>query len=956
MTMLCATNVYAKTYMGKITLEIGDTYLASAVPTSGYTASGSFSKSGTCFAITANGSYYCTIKANYAGKGTLSYWGSVAPANSWTTDIYDMYWDVEVKAAPVKVTSISLSSSSISLVEGEAMQLTATVLPSSATNKTVTWSSSASDVVTVNADGMLTAKAKGTATVTCSASDGSGVTATCEVTVADKIPVTNITLSDTSLGLDKAYSRTIYATLMPANNTCTSVKWTSSNTDVATVFGYTNKEADGRFKAIINPKTLGTTTITCIADDGSGMQAECTVNVYEHGDNSYFSAKTTEGVEIHYHVIEAASGTCEVVYDYNYRNVSGTVTIPNEVDGFTVSNIRGAAFSNCPNITKVNLPSSIEELGTGAFYGCTSLASIALDNVKRLGGQAFLYCPSLSKVTGINNLEYIGRYAFSGTPWYDKLPDGLLYLGKVFYKYKGTMPANTEIAVKEGIVSISPDAIEQWGLTSISLPKSLANLDYSSIQSGHLKRITVDAENETYDSRENCNAIIEKNSNTLIVGCQTSTIPNSVDSIADEAFNGRGLTAIKIGSGVSKIGIEAFRGTNLRSITVAEDNPYFDSRDSCNAIIETVTNRLVVGCATTAIPHSIKSIGSYAFSYASGLESVGVHDEVETIEDHAFASLNSLKSVSVGRGLKDIGEQAFYGCNNLISVHSLMETPINIDKKVFESDYYQKEDSIYNKAKLYVPKGTLITYMTTEGWANFKNIIEIDDDALVEGEIFTDETTEGVELKYQVTDAIVKTCELIASPDSINGIVTIPEQPKGYIVVGIGKQVFFNPSDKNRQITYVSIPATVKSIGNSAFAYCRELVEINLPEELESIGMSAFSQCEKLEQVNLPSKMKFIDRWAFYRCSAIEKLVIPASVDSIGQTAFYSCNSLKTIQCLWPKPIKINTDVFESGISNAPDTIYYNAKLYVPVGRKATYQQADVWKKFINIRVFTGMT
>lgn len=91
--------ISAKLYMGKLTLQVGETREVEAVPpTSAYTASGSFSKTGTCIAITANGSYTCKIRANYVGKGTLSYWGAVARSNSWTTETYDMYWDVEVKA------------------------------------------------------------------------------------------------------------------------------------------------------------------------------------------------------------------------------------------------------------------------------------------------------------------------------------------------------------------------------------------------------------------------------------------------------------------------------------------------------------------------------------------------------------------------------------------------------------------------------------------------------------------------------------------------------------------------------------------------------------------------------------------------------------------------------------------------------------------------------------------
>ena len=98
MTTLHTTNASASVYRGKIELQVGETYEVSAVPTSGYTASGSFSKSGTCFNITANGSYYCMIEGNSAGKGTLSYRGTAARSGSWSTESYDYYWDIEVKS------------------------------------------------------------------------------------------------------------------------------------------------------------------------------------------------------------------------------------------------------------------------------------------------------------------------------------------------------------------------------------------------------------------------------------------------------------------------------------------------------------------------------------------------------------------------------------------------------------------------------------------------------------------------------------------------------------------------------------------------------------------------------------------------------------------------------------------------------------------------------------------
>jgi len=948
MAMASSVTVSAKLYMGKITLTVGEATSVSAVPaTSGYTASGSFSKTGTSFTITANGSYYCTIRANYVGTGTLSYWGSVARSGSWTTDIYDMYWDVEVKASPTPISSITINETPVTLAVGDTKQLSVTVSPTTATDKSVSWSSSAPDVVSVSDAGLLTANANGTATITCTAKDGSGVSATCEVNVVDKVPVTEIVLDTPENNLGIGDKRSIYYTIIPDNATNKEVTWESSDPDVVAIVGNSFvRDADGTIiqeGKTLQGKAIGSATISCTATDGSGVKATWTVNVYRHGDKSSFKAKTAEGIEMSFYVEDGSSGECMVNQWCIDRETTGTITIPSEVDGLKVTGIKDDAFYNCKNITKVDIPSSVkviggcafifcsslsdvslggtEEIGRQAFYNCTALTSIKLNGVKRLGNSVFYGCTSLSSVTGVAQLEYIGYYAFGHyqsdfAPWYSKLPDGLIYLGKVLYKYKGTMPANTVLVVKEGILSISPFAIDQSGLISISIPKSLTYMDYSSFEGSNLKKITVDASNETYDSREDCNAVIETATNTLLIGCKGSTVPNSIDSIADNAFYYRGsLDSIRIGSGVQKIGTKAFYGSNLSSISVAEDNPYFDSRENCNAVIETVTNRIVLGSKATIIPTSVKSIGSNAFSYADGLESISIHDGVESIEALAFYGLFSLKYLTLGRGLKAIGEQAFYNCSNLKSIHSLADAPVEFSKDVFRINWYQKEDSIYNTAKLYVPIGAQMAYLTTEGWVYFKNVAEIDDNTLVDGEVFADETVEGIELKYQVTDAIAKTCELKSSPETITGFVTIPEKPKGYTVTAIGQDVF-----GKRSITGVSIPSSVKSIGNSAFYYCG-LSEIKLPEALDSIASwafygnssletvmigkglrkimsSAFGYCQKLKSITVASANPYFD--SRDNCNAIietstNKLllgcpttVIPASVKTIGENAFYN--------------------------------------------------------------------
>ena len=174
----------------------------------------------------------------------------------------------------VPVSTITLSASSLSLFVNKTSRLTATVSPTTATDKSVTWSSSNSSVATVSADGVVKAVGEGKATITATAKDGSGVKATCEVTVT--VPVSSITLSSNSLSLDVGKTSQLTATVSPTTATDKSVTWSSSNSNIATV------SADGVVKAI----SQGTVTITAMANDGSGVKASCEVTVVSRTYNN----------------------------------------------------------------------------------------------------------------------------------------------------------------------------------------------------------------------------------------------------------------------------------------------------------------------------------------------------------------------------------------------------------------------------------------------------------------------------------------------------------------------------------------------------------------------------------------------------------------------------------------------------------------------------------------------
>ena len=153
------------------------------------------------------------------------------------------------------------------MYKGRAHQLTATVSPDDATSTEVTWKSSNTNVATVSAAGKVVAKGKGTATITCTAKDGSGITATCKVTV--KIPVSSVKLNRSTASIYKGKKLTLKATVGPSNANNKAVTWKSSNTKVAVVSA----------KGVITARGKGAATITCTAKDGSGKKATCKVTV-----------------------------------------------------------------------------------------------------------------------------------------------------------------------------------------------------------------------------------------------------------------------------------------------------------------------------------------------------------------------------------------------------------------------------------------------------------------------------------------------------------------------------------------------------------------------------------------------------------------------------------------------------------------------------------------------------
>jgi len=150
-----------------------------------------------------------------------------------------------------------------------------------------------------------------------------------------------------------------------------------------------------------------------------------------------------------------------------------SVTIPN-----SVTSIGYQMFYGCSGLTSVTIPNSVTSIGYQAFYDCSGLTSIEIPNtVISIDNQAFSGCSGLTSIEIPNSVTSIGREAFSGTAWYNNQPYGLVYAGKVAYKYKGTMPEGKEIVLEEGTLGIADYAFDGCsGLTSIEIPNSVTSI------------------------------------------------------------------------------------------------------------------------------------------------------------------------------------------------------------------------------------------------------------------------------------------------------------------------------------------------------------------------------------------------------------------------------------------------------------------------------------------------
>ena len=613
---------------------------------------------------------------------------------------------------------------------------------------------------------------------------------------------------------------------------------------------------------------------------------------------------------------DEGNGTpCGMVVSHEFSDDGiGCITFSNPV-----TSIGGESFYHCEDLTSIILPEGLTSIGYGAFHYCENLTSIILpEGLTSIGYETFSECRSLTSITLPEGLTSIGEEAFQGCDNLvycnilssqienvgDNAIPGDTYLivpadrkddyqdlfwnnrvfcndrtiayttrnGKPLDIYRAEFPGefdnvncdNYGLILFDDPVTTIGGFFNQEELTSITIPSSVTSIEAVAFTlCKNLTSVTIPSSVTSIGS-------------IAFSGCDnltSITLHEGLTSIEEHAFSCQRLTCITIPASVTSIGNNLFYGCdNLVSIVVSDGNPKYDSRNNCNAIIETSTNKLISGCRNTTIPEDVTSIGESAFNWCRNLTSITIPEGVTSIEASAFSGCGSLTSITIPASVTSMGEKAFGGCNSIKDIYVNWDTPISIADNVFP-------DVIYSNATLHVKDDNFDLYRKTAGWSKFKSIEDKSD--------FCFYYTSSAKLtKYD--EGQDTPCGTVVSHEFSDGkgCITFAEP-----VTSIGENAFFWCIS----LTSITIPSTVTSIGSYAFYWCENLTGITLPEGLTSIGDHAFAGSSSQTSITLPSTVTSIGDGAFYFCGSLTSITIPASVTNFGERVFSTCNNLQSV-------------------------------------------------------------
>ena len=449
----------------------------------------------------------------------------------------------------------------------------------------------------------------------------------------------------------------------------------------------------------------------------------------------------------------------------------------------------------------------------------------------------------------------------------------------------------TNNGTEYSVTTIGESAFKGSAVTSVSMPEGITIIGF-----------------EAFSGCQNLESVALPESLTTLGirtfgGCQslkTIKIPSGVRAIPSSCFNGcSSLESVTIPEGVTSIEGSAFWSCNLNALTLPESLETIGSYAFCNNCVLKSVN----------IPAKVKTIESDAF-YNCGLTELVIPEEVQTIDNYAFCN-NPLKKLTLPSTITSIGSGAFLNNYSLQSITCNATTPPSLGENAFNHNI---------STTVKVPLSSIAAYRQAEGWKNFTNYYG--------GEVIAD----GITYRIDENDAMVAAAEATLTEANIPSSVEF--EGNQYPVIKINDEVFSG----NTNLTSVTLPESLTTLGDRAFYTCKSLKTIKIPSGVTAIPDYCFNHCLSLESVTIPEGVTTIGDGAFFGCN-LKELTLPSTVTMIEIGAFLSNNRCQSITCNATTPPNLGENVFGY---NASTTVK------VPLQSIAAYRQAVGWKNFAN--------
>ena len=612
-------------------------------------------------------------------------------------------------------------------------------------------------------------------------------------------------------------------------------------------------------------------------------------------------------------------GNYAFYYNYGFNNL----VIPQGVE-----TIGDYAFRNCSGLKRVELGSTIKSIGEFAFYNLNNLKTVVSRIQTPIDIKGTVFCQSYNTTYNSETEKYDTTYTAS--PATLCVPVGTL----AAYQAIQGWTVFTDIVEGELIEITSGDlaylinadrktatvikGTNYRNLTNVNIPSTFMYEDseYS------VKDIDSNAFEETNITSLRIGEGVLKIGDYAFQNCtrmSSMSLPSTLTSIGEAAFRYcYQLSSIAIPASLTSIGDMAFTAcTNVSSIVVAEGNTVYNSQGS-NSIIETATNKLILGCKNSVIPDGVTEIGFEAF-FNCQMTSMKIPSSVKTIGQEAFTSCGKLTEMILPEGVDSVSMNAFndcyamrtlqlpnslrvmeYGafgnCRGLENVVSYIENPTDLSEEVFGND-----EDLYKQATLWVPKGKIATYQEKEGWKRFTLFDELLGDILTKPAV----SYNGHYLVLTVPEA--ERAAIYYSSDGSEPTTLYTDTVSIYnigVIKAISKRFgSFTVDTTSYDIQYVFDGITAKTAVGGVLANAFEWCGTGNVEKLDIVGtlndddFATIRSFAKLNTLDM-SAAKLPDNALPSGAFADTKLVYytaPSTLSAVGSNIFRGCNQLAAI-------------------------------------------------------------